>query len=529
MRRTRRPGGPTASRRVLGALVAATVVAVSAAVASSQEAAELPDSFEGATASAGLSIVSFKQPNPLPVGPGAFITYEMPEVAGRLTTSSATARTSLIYPGPLVVGMTALLCLAGAEPFCGQPPPPVVAEAEYPNKPNAALASDGLQISEPSSPLTTGAGNGTAATTAQSSTSTAKLGRFRVEAPDEMRESVLEALAQTLAAFPGGAPVRDTSLLSIGGGTSTQTIAPAGNGIIRAEAHTLLNDVKLLAGAISIDSISVHSVVLSNGDGVQQAMSSTQTGDVLIGGFEGHIGPEGFVVNGSGDDGQLRDGLNGIAAQVSDAVNMAIDKLDIEIRDGAASRTPDGTSAAADGLVIRVSNRELTDTSPPQVSALCTVTDVVSDGFASQGLLLPPICAVPDVTGTKDSYAVVLGKASAVLAAQLFPDFDTPIDPGTGLANDFGDEAPGGVGSGPSVGDDPGDFGSGAPDVRSPRNPVNIGQPSFLALEDRWLGGRRAANRFEDVYFAMLVLGAGLLAASRFVLRSARIRTKGSP
>ena len=138
--------------------------------------------------------------------------------------------------------------------------------------------------------------------------------------------------------------------------------------------------------------------------------------------------------------------LTGIAAVVSDAVATAVDKLDMEIRDGAATHTEDGTSAAADGIRIHLGNDALTEEAPPQVAPLCTVTDVVSDPLSDGGLILPPICAVPDVTGTTDTYDFVMGKASVYLIAQMFPSFGIDGDLGgdTGLGGAFADADPGG-------------------------------------------------------------------------------------
>jgi len=59
---------------------------------------------------------------------------------------SASARSSLLYPGPAIAGYAALLCTAGATPFCGQGPPPMLVEANYPQHSDASLATNGIAL-----------------------------------------------------------------------------------------------------------------------------------------------------------------------------------------------------------------------------------------------------------------------------------------------------------------------------------------------------------------------------------------------
>src|SRR3954453_10390181 len=196
------------------------IVPLVGVVAHGEDAPDLPDEFQSIASASGLSMISFKQPNPLPVGPGAFLTFEVPEVEGGLTSDGSRARTSLLYPGPAVAGLNALLCTAGATPLCGQPPPPVLAEAEWPRTKDAAIASDSLSFRDPSAPMSAGAANGEAHVTATSTTSTGTLSAAKVDAPDQMRQAILDALGATLSHIPGAQRADDTSLFSYGGGTS---------------------------------------------------------------------------------------------------------------------------------------------------------------------------------------------------------------------------------------------------------------------------------------------------------------------
>lgn len=512
--------------RVLPLAVVLTLLApIGVGVATGQEDAGLPDELAAAASAAGVSFVQMKQPNPLPVGPGAFLTFELPEVAGGMTASASTARTSLVYPGPVVAGLPALLCTAGATPFCGQAPPPVVAEAQHPQTPDASLRTDGLSFREPSVPLSTGAGSGEAHVTATTSRSTAVLGEYRLGAPEEAQQAILDALRATLESIPGAKLAEDTALVAVGGGRASQTIEPAGEGRIRTEAVARINDVRLLAGAVTIDSVIVSAFSVTDGDTVRESGSKTSTSGVLVGGFPATIGPEGFSINGSGDGGQGRQQLNGVAGRIADAVATATQKLELEVRDGGASRD-DAGGAAADGLRISLSNAALTDTSPPQVAALCTVTGAIQDPISAGGLALPPICAVPDLTGTSDSYEILLGRASVTLTAQRFPDLGEGVGDLAGAAGDLGGSL-GGVGGG--VGSSTGDgaagssgTGRGSSGGRRGTSSVDPRQPGFLQLEAKWLGGARAADRFGDVYLALAGMATLLLLASRVVLRFTR-------
>jgi hypothetical protein len=500
-----------------GLLLVASVVV--AGVATGDEPANLPDDFNAAGSAAGLSFVQVKQPNPLPVGPGAFLTFEVPEVAGTLTGTAASARTSVVYPGPVVAGLPALLCTAGATPFCGQAPPPVVVEANA-QKPDAALATDSVSFREPSVPVRTGAGSGEAHVTGTSSRSTAQLAAYAVSPPDPARKAILDALAATLGKLPGATRPADPSFLSIGGGTVTQSIAPAGRGLVRTEARARIGDVHLLAGAVTIESVTVTAFAVTDGDRVHDAGSTTSAAGVLVGGFPATIGPDGFAIAGAADGGAGRTQLNGVAAKVSDAVQTATRKLRLQVHDGVASRQPDGGGAAADGLRISLASEQLTDASPPQAPALCTVTGAIQDPLSSGGLSLPPICAVPDLTGTTDSYSFLLGRAAVSLDGQRFPSFDDvglgPVAGADGSGLDLGTTTGGDLTSGGDLG--PGARGGG----RRPGAVVGTDEPGFLQLEARWLGGSRAAGRFTDLYLAVAVLAGALLLASRLVLRLTR-------
>ena len=513
-------------RRVLPfAILLALLAPIGVGVAMGQEDPDLPDELAAATSAAGVSFVQMKRPNPLPVGPGAFLTFELPEVAGGMTASASTARTSLLYPGPVFAGLPALLCTAGATPFCGQPPPPVIAEAQHPQTPDAALRTDSLSFREPSAPLSTGAGSGEAHVTATTSRSTAVLGQYRLGAPEEAQQAILEALRATLENIPGAKLAEDTALVSVGGGRATQTIEPVGEGRIRSEAVARINDVRLLAGAVTIDSVTVSAFSVTDGDTVRESGSKTSTSGVLVGGFPATIGPEGFSINGSGDGGQGRQQLNGVAGQISDAVATATQKLRLEVRDGGASRD-DAGGAAADGLRISLSNPALTDASPPQVAPLCTVTGAIQDPMSAGGLALPPICAVPDVTGTSDSYDVLLGRASVTLNAQRYPDLGDGAGDLVGGAGDLGGSLGGGAdGVGSSLGEGSGGSAGGggrSSGGRGGTSSLDPRQPGFLQLEAKWLGGARAADRFGDVYLALAGMATLLLLASRVVLRFTR-------
>ena len=138
--------------------------------------------------------------------------------------------------------------------------------------------------------------------------------------------------------------------------------------------------------------------------------------------------------------------------------------------------------------------------------------------MSAGGLSLPPICAVPDLTGTTDSYSFLLGQASVSLDGQRFPGFDGDLGLGaTGIGSTGSDGI--GPGAGDLAGTTVGDTGPGR---SAGRSVVDLRRPGFLELEARWLGGSRAAARFTDLYLAVAVLAGLLLLASRLVLRLTR-------
>ena len=75
----------TMTRLVAAAAIVLLAAPLVATVAHGADAQRLPDEFQAVASAAGLSIVSYKDPNPLPVGPGAFLTFETPEADGELT------------------------------------------------------------------------------------------------------------------------------------------------------------------------------------------------------------------------------------------------------------------------------------------------------------------------------------------------------------------------------------------------------------------------------------------------------------
>jgi hypothetical protein len=502
------------------AAIPVLLLPIVATVAHSEDVAELPDQFQAVASASGLSMISFKQPNPLPVGPGAFLMFETPEVEGGLASDGSRARTSLLYPGPAIAGLNALLCTAGFPPSCGQAPPPILAEAEYPQHKDVRLASDNLSLRDPSAPMSAGAASGEAHVTQNSSLSTASLAGAKVDAPDPARQAIIDALDATLSSIPGVQRAPDTSLFSFGGSTSSQRIYPLDGGKVRTEATSLISDVKLLAGAVTIRAIKVTSFAVSDGDTVREAGSTTESSGVLVGGFPATMGPEGVTIDGQSDKGETRKALNGVAGQLADAVNMAIDKLHMELRDGSATHAEDNSSAAADGLRISLRNSRLTETSPPQVSQLCTVTSQIQDPIGEGGLRLPPICAVPDLTGTADSYEFELGRAAVSLTAELYPSFSDDVGD-LGGTDAFGNPV-GSGGSGPTVVGG----GSGSHGSRHRLVIPGIGPISFVAFEAHWLGD--ATDRFGALYLALFAGVVLLLLISKVVLRSASRTRRGS-
>lgn len=484
------------------------------------EAVQVPDIFEGSASAAGVSYTQFKSPNPLPVGPGAFFTAESPEAAGSLDGSSGEARGSIFFPGNLFTGLPALLCLAGL-PTCTVSGFPTVAQAKYPGHPDDRTATDPLQYKDPAAPVRFGAGDGTARArpaTEGGVWSEARLGGWEFLAPSAAHEAVLTALKSTLGKIPGVKLTPEPALVSVGSARVTQRVTPDKSGSMLAEATAVINDVHLLAGAVTIDSITVTASALTDGQKTTDAKSASRYGGVFVAGFPATIGSDGITLAGQSAPNAF-DALNGSALAIAQTVHTASGKLHMEIRSGTAAsyRTAQAPHSGADGLLVTFQNTALTDRSPPQPpSELCGPVNKVQGSLPSNFPRTPPICVVPDVTGTADSYQIRLGRAAALMSAQSFEFFED-------FALDVGDVGDDDVGSllisAPFTSSDfDGSFGSV---VQGSQIGATEASPGFVPVartgfnEAKWLGNASLTS----LYLALAGLAIGLAAASKLLIR----------
>lgn len=520
--------GSKARRRLAVVAAGCGVVVLFAAVPTvpvdGAEAVKVPDVFEGAAAAAGVSYTQFKSPNPLPVGPGAFFVAEAPEASGLLDVSSGEARGSVFFPGALFAGLPALLCLAGV-PTCTISGFPTVAQAKNPGHPDDRAVTDPAQYKDPASPLHFGAGEATARArdaTEGGVSSEAHLGGWNFLPPSAAHDAVLSALESTLGQIPGAEITPDPALVSFGSARVTQRVTPAADGAMLSEATAVISDIGLLAGAVTIDSVTITASALTDGQKVTDAKSASRYGGVFVAGFPATLGPDGIMLIGQSAPNAF-DALNGSALAIAQTVQTAADKLRMEIRSGSAQsqRTALAPQSGADGILITLGNTALTDQSPPQPpSALCAPLNeaygAVQGSLPSDFPRTPPICVVPDATGTADSYQIRLGRASARLAAQSFQFADDFALDGGDVSDTGGDSF---LVSAPfaNAGIDPGSGTFVASEnigaAQSSSRFVPVAQALFN--EAKWLGNASLSS----VYLALALLSFGLAAASKLLIR----------
>ncbi|HUR77105.1 MAG TPA: hypothetical protein VMZ22_04090 [Acidimicrobiales bacterium] len=517
--------GSQARRRLAGAAAACAAVFLVAVVPTvpveGAEDVKVPDVFEGAASAAGLSYTQFKSPNPLPVGPGAFFVAEAPEAAGLLDASSGEARGSVMFPGALLAGLPALLCLAGL-PTCTVSGFPTVAQAKNPGHPDDRASTDPAQYKDPASPVQIGAGEGTAQArdaTEGGVSSEARLGGWKFLPPSAAHAAVLTALDATLGQIPGAKLTPDPALVSFGSARVMQRVTPQAGGAMLAESTALINDVGLMAGAITIDTITITASAVADGQKVTDAKSASRYSGVFVAGFPATIGPDGVKLVGQAGP-NVFDGLNGSALAIAQTLQSATGKLHMEIRSGSArsDRTQQTPRSAADGLLITLDSAALTEQSPPQPpAALCAPVNAAQESLPSEFPRTPPICVVPDVTGAADSYQIRLGRADARMSAQSFEfaaDFALDTAEPAGSTGDSFLVAPPFANSGLDAG-----FGSlvesASTDARGRSTPRMVPVAQALFNEARWLGNASLSG----LYLALALLCIGLAAASKLLIR----------
>jgi hypothetical protein len=515
-----------AAAGLLGALAASGAPATPVG---GDETVTVPSFFEARTSAAGTSYTQFKSPNPLPVGPGAFFVAESPEAAGELSLSSGQARGSVFYPGPLFSGLPSLLCLAGVSPACDVSGFPTVAQAQHPGTPDARVVTDPMQYKDPASPVHFGVGEGVAHATDALDGGVASHGRvggWAVLPPSPAYDVILQALQATLGSIPGAKITPDPALVSVGSSTASERIVAVDGGAIRTEATAVIEDVRMLTGAVTIDSIVVTAAAVTDGEKVSKAVSSVRYGGVFVAGFPATIGPDGILLTGQGSKDAFSQ-LNGAASAVAQAFAAATGKLRMELRSGTAEahQTPGAPHSSADGLLLTFGSSPLTDTSPPQPPAeLCAPINEAIGSLPPDFPRPPPICGVPDLTGTDDSYQVRLGRAAVLVEAQSFGDGGIDLDLGlddlgtvAGSGDDGEFRGDGALDDFAGSGDDAVvDDTSSLPEVAS--GPVEPG-PSLAGARLARFGETFAGVDLWQLYMAIALLSIGLASSSKLLIR----------
>ncbi len=340
------------------------------------------------------------------------------------------ALTSTFWPGNLLG--TGLAQVAE-----GAPPYPVKGEARYPDKPYDANGVDGGSLSG----------------------------------------AHAEPLAATAVA--DGTPTNKPGQVMVGGATSTSSATVNDKNVAVGTAVSAVQDVNLLAGTITIDS--VKTVLTTGADGTKASSSGTTTVTGLS------IGGVGFSV----DDKGLHAGPQSSSLPKLDTPDDVSKALGITARtlNQSTSTTPSGVKRVAGGLVIDI------DTGPLR-KQLAPVTGVVNPVVNSIISNLPPeiasqlyyfVKATPHITFI---FASANSQSAATLPIVLppfvFPSFPTTpgsvvTAPGTGYT--AGPPPVEAIAPGGAVATSP--FVSGATDGQPPQLPPATPQ---AASSPRYLG-----------------------------------------
>jgi hypothetical protein len=497
-----------------------------------------PSFFQATATGAGVSYTHYKNPNPLPVGLGPFVNFRVPDVLGKLTTSESLARGSIAYPGDLVAGYRGLLCLsAGAPAVCDLPNFPTVAQADVPGGEAEQKAETHVDLRDTDGAARIGAGKAEARAEQSDSASQATLGSWELLPVPGHAATIVKDLSDLFSAIPGVETVGSSlPLVSVGGGHTEQHTFLQKDGAVRSVATSVLEDVHLLGGAVVIGTMKVTAQAVSDGAAINDASSTWTYSDVTAGGFPATIDETGIHLQGVSDDGEV----NSVADVVAQAISVAVDKLHMTFQPGGTSKTVEvgNTSAAASGLVVSFVNRQLTDTSPPQLPpALCRPVEDARGKVPPVGVPppplgdpaiyvpVPPLCAVPDLTGTADDYTIELGSAAALLHAEpTFADIGEDLGGvGTGDVDLTGSSSPDSLdlGDGVTVSAGGGSLGGVGRSFAGGRLVTRRAGPRSVAAqlfeEARFLGA--AAGPVKSLYLALALMSVGLALGSRSITR----------
>lgn len=422
-------------------------------------------------------------------------------------SGAAKGQAATYYPGVGVTGGGALVCSAGVPCPPGFPPPfPFMAQAEYPNQPDASVAS-GQEIGDDASPLHARAGQAVAHAGQDKVTTSATVQGLTIAGTQASSGAALTFRRQAAALLRGpaaAATVRpaasDADAVRVDTLTTTTSQSFDDAGALVSSAESVLRGVHLMGGTITIDTIRTTSVskIALGSDQPAVNNSVSDVSGVLVAGQPATIDNNGITIGANPAQG------GDVAKALNDAFQKALTQGGAEVVLLAANKT---INSSADGS-----------------SAQGTATGVYFGLKAGNESIPGPVNVVET--------AVQLGQAGTIASASSRPadgsgDLTTSVGDLTGGLSDTGVAD---TGSLPATGSVSGSAGGG--DAPAPKTTTK--QPASkraqVALEhpvNASLTGGPIVEGLRVLYLVMTIACLGVSLGSRAVRN--RLFRRGAP
>ena len=261
------------------------------------------------------------------------------------------SRASTFYPGLALTQGPSLLCTAGVPCPPGVPPAwPLTTYAQYPSQPSSSVAT-GQRLGGAGSPLALVANSADARAGPEETSTRATVADLSV--PGDASTQAASAGFHGRAARILGRPrlavsgAGSSSLLRVGSGLATTSVT-VDRGAVRSTADTVLHQVSLLGGIVTVASIHATSTTTTDGAGVTKASGRLTVSGVQVAGQAATIDPSGVrVLPGPGIGGDQVRQLNQALQQALAAAGWRLALLGVSDQ-----RTPDAPKASAQGVML---------------------------------------------------------------------------------------------------------------------------------------------------------------------------------
>jgi hypothetical protein len=309
-----------------------------------------PPQFSGQAFASAVHVTANPVPTPFVAEVGR---ADVPQGSSSWDDSGAAkGQAATYYPGVGVTGGGALLCSAGVPCPAGFPPPfPFMAQAQYPNQPDASVAS-GQENGDDASPLHARAGQAVAHAGPDKVTTSATIQGLTIAGTSASSAAAL-SFRRTAAALLRGpaaaATVRpaanDAEAVRVDSLTATTSQGFDDAGTLVSSAASVLRGVQLMGGTVTIDTIRTTSVSKIDLDGKEPAVNDSvaDVSGVLVAGQPATIDNNGITVGANPSQG------GDVAKALNDAFQKALSQAGAEVVLLSASKTvnssPDGASS----------------------------------------------------------------------------------------------------------------------------------------------------------------------------------------